>query len=123
MNREQTNQPKQTFVPPSDRPDVRLTVETLTRDVRVRDLAVILGQQPAYKRGLESVEDKAANPAFSQKCCEKRTRDLCDLISSPSPGAAGLEQLIEAEIGLVEYAGSLVQTGSTGDSHSLEKHR
>ncbi|HET9376581.1 MAG TPA: hypothetical protein VFO40_16530 [Chthoniobacterales bacterium] len=123
MNREQTNQPKQTFVPPSDRPDVRLTADALTRDVRVRDLAVILGQQPAYKRGLESVEDKAPNPAFSQKCCEKRQRDLCDLISSPSPGAAGLEQLIEAEIGLVEYTSSLVQTGSTGDSHSLEKHR
>jgi hypothetical protein len=100
MNREQTNQPKQTFVPPTDRSDVTLTADALTRDVRVRDLAVILGQQPANKRGLESIEDKATNPGFSQKCCEKVRRDLYDLISPPPSGASGLKQLIEAEAGL-----------------------
>ena len=40
---EPTSPPKQPFVPPEDRPEVKLTPDTPISELRVRDLAAIVG--------------------------------------------------------------------------------
>ena len=44
------DQPKQPFIPPADRPAVEVNPDTPLSELRVRDLAAILGPQLAHRR-------------------------------------------------------------------------
>jgi len=61
MSDKQSIEPKQTFVPLSDRPEVKLMPEVPLSELRVRDLDVILGKQIVTPRGLGEPNDRAKN--------------------------------------------------------------
>jgi hypothetical protein len=113
MNARQSNKSKKTFVPPTDRPEVKLAPDSALSDPRIRDLANISGEQITRREGTGIMTSKVENLGFVQKCIEKWPRDIHGLISSPPPGVPGLKELIEAECALVEEASELSQTLST----------
>lgn len=118
MNARQSKKSKKTFVPPTDRPEVKLALDSHLGDPRIRDLADILGEQPARREGMATMTGKVANSDFVQKCIEKMQRDIHGLISSPPPGVSGLSELIEAESSLAEEGSELCQTTNTNVSFS-----
>jgi hypothetical protein len=65
------NQP---FIAQSDRPELTLTPDTPLSELRVRDLAVILGQHPAKKyESLKESPEPVASPTQSKQLGEKRS--------------------------------------------------
>src|SRR5262245_833072 len=103
MNAALSKEPRKAFVPANDRPEVKLAPDAPLSYVKVRDLEKILGQQVPRRDGLGIGEDKAGNPVLMKKGCEKCTRDVYDLISSPPRGVPGFKELIEAEAALPEH--------------------
>jgi hypothetical protein len=97
MNAALSKEPRKTFVPANDRPEVKLAPDAPLSYLKVRDLAKILGQQLPRRDGLRIVEDQI------DKCC----RDVHDLISSPPRDVPGLKELIEAEAALPEHQSNL----------------
>jgi hypothetical protein len=87
MSAEQSNQPNQPFVPKSDRPEVKLTLDTPLSEMRVRDLSVILAQH---------LRKPWIDYSF-------------DLITSPPPpeGMAGLQDVIQAVTALRDQMSKL----------------
>jgi hypothetical protein len=94
--------PKKAFVPPTDRPKVQIAPHTPLRDVRVRDLAKILGPQLPNR-----------DPGLLQKCVEKLNRDLYEQFSPLGRAVPGLKEFIQVESALTEEGSKLSQTTST----------
>ena len=103
MNPKQTNQPKQAFVPPSDRPKVQSASNSCPGDWSIRSLAAILNQQLPRTNGSSTIKSTNQNPGLMQKCCEKRHADLYDLMGFGPSDLPGLESLIQVEAGLTKH--------------------
>jgi hypothetical protein len=95
MSDEQTLEPKQTFVPPADRPEVKLTPITPLSDLRVRDLDEILGKnQP-------TAHNQAENSGIIHGHIHKPSADICDLAAiSVSKDQPALQRVIDALLAL-----------------------
>ena len=98
MSDEQSIGSKQTFVPPTDRPEVKLTPARPLSDLRVRDLDVILGKQTATRQESREPVDRPKNCPFIYRHIAKPSAeftgcDLSDLTDAPS-----IQQVIDPHL-------------------------
>jgi|HubBroStandDraft_6_1064221.scaffolds.fasta_scaffold117803_3 hypothetical protein len=79
MKARQSPEPKQSFIPRSERPGFRLGRQSRLNELQVRDVDVILGKKFSNER-LKKLNDKSATPAVLDKGIEKTHRDGCDFL-------------------------------------------
>ena len=91
MKARQSREPKQSFIPRSERPDFKLRLQSRLNQLRVRDVDVILGKKFSNEKRLEELNDKSATPAVLDKGIEKTHRDGCDFFSYSFSGGQDLQ--------------------------------
>jgi hypothetical protein len=111
MSAEQSNQPNQPFIPQTERPEVKLTLDTPLSELRVRDLSMILAEQ-LRKKSESAIEQFSFPPkwwidlSFSFPPKWWIEMPISSPLSPPQ-GAAALQDVIQAVTGLKDQMSKL----------------
>jgi hypothetical protein len=94
MSDEQPIESKQTFVPPADRPEVKLTPRRPLSGLHVRDLDVILGRPIVTRQGSGEPVDRSKNLPVIYRHIAKTSADFT---VSDLTDTADIQQVIDSE--------------------------